>query len=63
MARMARGQEALAQARTAIAEAKTVEQLRQAQAVVLPLEHGLSLEATAQMIGLNRPGILGGSNS
>lgn len=42
-----------AQAQQAIAEATTVEQLRQAQAVVLPLEHGLSLQATAQMIGLS----------
>lgn len=42
-----------AQARQAIAAATTVEQLRQAQAVVLPLEHGLSLQATAQMIGLS----------
>ena len=42
-----------AQARQAIAEATTVEQLRQAQAVVLPLEHDLSLQATAQMIGLS----------
>ncbi|EQD69135.1 hypothetical protein B1A_07023 [mine drainage metagenome] len=45
--------EAAKQARAAIAAAKTVEQLRQAQAVVLPLEHGLSLEATAQVIGLS----------
>jgi transposase len=53
MARIARGQEAIELARAAIAAAKTVEQLRQAQAVVLPLEHGLSLEATAQMVGLS----------
>lgn len=53
MARIARGQEAVELARAAIAAAKTVEQLRQAQAVVLPLEHGLSLGATAQMIGLS----------
>ena len=53
MARIAKGQEAVELAREAIADAKTVEQLRQAQAVVLPLEHGLSLKATAQMIGLS----------
>lgn len=53
MARIARGQEVAGLARAAIAAARTVEQLRQAQAVVLPLEHGLSLEATAQMIGVS----------
>ena len=53
MARIARGAEAAKQARAAIVAAKTVEQLRQAQAVVLPLEHGLSLKATAQVIGLS----------
>lgn len=51
MARTAKGLEAVEEAHAAIAAATTVEQLRQAQAVVLPLEHGLSLEATAQMIG------------
>jgi transposase len=34
-----------------IARAKTLEQLRQAQAVALPLVLGLSLEKTAQLIG------------
>ncbi len=53
MARVARGQEAVEAARQAIAKATTVEQLRQAQAVVLPLDHGLSLEATAQVLGLS----------
>ncbi|HET6587060.1 MAG TPA: winged helix-turn-helix domain-containing protein [Oleiagrimonas sp.] len=53
MARIAKGQEVVEQARQTIAEAKTVEQLRQAQAVVLPLDQGLSLEATAQAIGLS----------
>lgn len=53
MARMARGSKVVKQARKAIAEASTIEQLRQAQAVVLPLDHGLSLADTAQMIGLS----------
>ncbi len=53
MARVASGSSVVKQARKAIADAATVEQLRQAQAVVLPLEHGLSLKATAQMIGLS----------
>jgi len=34
-----------------ILRAETVDELRQAQAVVLPLAHGLSLEQTAQVIG------------
>lgn len=53
MARIARGQEVVEQARQAIVDATTVEQLRQAQAVVLPLDHGMSLAATAQVIGLS----------
>ena len=53
MARIARGLEAVEQARRAITEATTVAQLRQAQAVVLPLDHGLSLEATAKVLGLS----------
>ncbi len=53
MARTAKGQPVVAKARQAIADAKTVEQLRQAQAVVLPLDHGLSLEATALSIGVS----------
>jgi hypothetical protein len=32
----------------------TIEQLRQAQAVVLPLRYGVSLEQTAQAIGLSK---------
>jgi hypothetical protein len=38
-------------AREVLACAQTVEQLRQAQAVVLPLDYGLSLEQTAHAIG------------
>jgi hypothetical protein len=44
----------LMNARQAIASAQTVEQLRQAQAVVMPLEHGLSLTETARVIGVSR---------
>ena len=40
-------------ARQAIASAQTVAQLRQAQAVVLPLDYGLSLADTAQVIGVS----------
>ena len=47
------GDEVLMNARKAIASAQTVEQLRQAQAVVLPLDYDLSLAATAQVIGVS----------
>jgi len=40
-------------AREAITSAQTIEQLRQAQAVVLPLNHGLSLTDTARIIGVS----------
>ncbi len=51
MARIARGSEVLGMGLEMIAAARTVEELRQAQAVVLPLQFGLSLEQTAQAIG------------
>jgi hypothetical protein len=55
MSRPASGDaEVLRNARKAIASAQTVEQLRQAQAVVLPLDHGLSLAETARVIGVSR---------
>lgn len=53
MARIARGHDVLEQAKAAIAEAKTVDRLRAAQAVVLPLEFGLSLAQTAGAIGVS----------
>ena len=54
MSRPASGNdEVLANARQAIAKARTVEQLRQAQSVVLPLDYGLSLADTAQVIGVS----------
>ena len=43
----------LMNAREAIASALTVEQLRQAQAVVLPLDYAMSLADTAQVIGVS----------
>jgi dienelactone hydrolase len=51
MARKASGAEHVEAARELLRTAKTVEQMRQAQAVLLPLELGLSLEQTAQAIG------------
>ena len=53
MARKASGEEWLTEAKACLAKAKTVEELRQAQAVVFPLEFGLSLEQTAQAIGVS----------
>ncbi len=51
MARPARGTEVLEMAQEMIRQAKTIDELRQAQAVVLPLAHGLSLDETARIIG------------
>lgn len=51
MARRARGAEVLEMAREMVARAQTLEQLRQAQAMVLPLDFGLSMAQTAQAIG------------
>jgi len=54
MSRPASGdKQVLMNARKAIASAQTVEQLRQAQAVVLPLDYSMSLAETAQVIGLS----------
>ncbi len=53
MGMAARGHEMLEQAKAQLVRAKTVEQLRQAQAVVLPLSCGLSLEQTAALLGIS----------
>ena len=58
MARLASGDsDILANARKAIASAQNLEQLRQAQSVVLPLAYGLSLAQTAQVIGVSPGGV------
>lgn len=51
MARKASGQEQLEFARARVGKAKTVEELRAAQAVLLPLELGLNMKQTAMAIG------------
>ena len=51
MARTASGEGQREWARELLARAKTAEALRQAQAILLPLELGLSLEQTALAIG------------
>ena len=53
MARIARGSEVVDSALQVIAKAVTVEQLRQAQAVVLPLRFEMSLAQAAQITGLS----------
>lgn len=54
MARKASGRNVVDQAKTSVAQARTVGDLRRAQAVLLPLEFGLSLEQTAEAIGVSR---------
>jgi hypothetical protein len=51
MVRQASGNEVLERAKRLVVEARTVDELRQAQAVLLPLEFGLSLAQTAQAVG------------
>jgi hypothetical protein len=46
-------EEVLKSARSAIRGARTLEQLRQAQAVVLPLDHAMSLAQTAAVLGVS----------
>ncbi len=53
MARIARGDEFVDNALEVIANAVTVEQMRQALAVVLPLRFGMTLEQTAQIAGVS----------
>ena len=53
MGRVAKGGEQLAAAYEAIAAARTVEQLRMAQAVVLPLVYGLNIKDTARVLGVS----------
>ena len=51
-ARTASGQEFLAPAKERLGKANTISPLRQAQAVVFPLEWGLSMAQTAAMLGI-----------
>lgn len=53
MSRKPSGAEILKKAMGCLPEAKTVNELRQAQAVILPLQFGLSLEQTAEAIGVS----------
>ena len=53
MSRPFRGQESVDAAHASLKAATTIEQLRQAQAVVLPLVYGLNLAQTAAAIGVS----------
>ena len=53
MARTASGREFQAQAKESLTKAKTISELRQAQAVIFPLEWGISMEQTAAMLGIS----------
>ena len=53
MAKTARGEEVIESAMQKIANAVTVEQLRQAQAVVFPLPFAMSVQQTAEVTGLS----------
>jgi transposase len=54
MARTAGGRQLLDKARELLTSAKSVKELRQAQAVILPLEFNLSLEQTATITGVSK---------
>jgi len=54
MARIAQGKEVLKQAMELLFSARTAKELRQAQAVVLPLKFGFSLEPTAAITGISK---------
>jgi len=54
MARPASGKECIEAAKKLFKSARTAEELRMAQAVLLPLEMGLSLEQTAKIIGRSK---------
>ena len=53
MARLARGSSSIEAARKQLVEAKTVKELRSAQAVIFPLDFGLSMKQTGLAIGIS----------
>jgi hypothetical protein len=53
MGRKAKGRDILESAKAYLSKAKTAEALRQAQAVVFPLEYGMTMERTAEAIGVS----------
>ena len=53
MSRTASGREVLGRAKACLKQARTVEELRQVQAVLLPLEWGLTLPQVAEVLGVS----------
>jgi len=53
MARTASGKDVLEKAKEYLSKAKTAEELRQAQTVILPIEYGSSIEQTATITGIS----------
>ena len=53
MARTASGKDVLERAKEYLSKAKTADELRQAQTVILPLEYGFSIEQTAAATGIS----------
>lgn len=53
MARKATGKTVLGKAKKLLKKAQTAEELRQLQSVILPLEHGFSMEQTAAITGVS----------
>lgn len=53
MARRSGGKDLLNYAKAYLPKAKTAEELRQAQAVIFPLEFGMTIKQTAQAIGVS----------
>ena len=54
MARSVSGRECLAKAMEMLTKAKSIAELRQAQALILPLEYGFSIAQVAAVIGTSR---------
>jgi len=54
MARPATGKELIVQAKEALVKAQTTEELRQAQAVILPLVYELSMDQVASILGISK---------
>ena len=54
MARPASGKDILSAAQQALKTARTAEDLRVAQAVILPLEYGLSMDQVASILGVSK---------
>jgi|GEM_PF-1860925 len=54
MARPASGKEMLSRAKEHLAKARTIGELRQVQAVILPLEFGFTMDQVASIIGVSK---------